>query len=329
MNLSPLFWILGLLAAFGIIFLALGKRARTRLAKQYPPIGQMIDIGGYHLHMHVEGEGTPTVIFDAGAGGIGLSWELLRPVIAKVIRVVEYDRAGLGWSDPSPKPRRADIMVDELHTLLKNANIEAPYILTGHSLGGVVARQFAAKYPDEVAGLVMVDSAHEQQMKRFPEALVKMMSSMKGMMSIMKLMGRLGVFALKPGLITIGDNGKLSNELVNQMRGVMSSSNSHADAMIAETESVNNAETQPISTLGDIPLTVISHGRLDENAVPQSLGQQVRDDYEAAWQKLQAEIASLSTHGRLIVAERSGHNIIFDQPEIVAESILEMVGKIR
>jgi hypothetical protein len=79
------------------------------------------------------------------------------------------------------------------------------------------------------------------------------------------------------------------------------------------------------STLGDLPLTVISHGQLDANAVPPSLGQQVRDEYEAAWQRLQVEITSLSTRGRRIVAERSGHNVIFDQPEIVIESILEMV----
>lgn len=329
MNISLLFLTLILLAVSMGIFLTLAAHTKSRLQRQYPPIGQMVDIGGYRLHMHVEGEGTPTVIFEAGAGGIGLSWELVRPAIAKATRVVTYDRAGLGWSDPSPKPRRADIMAEELHTMLKNANIEGPFILAGHSLGGVVARQFAAKYPDEVAGLVMVDSAHEQQMKHFPETLVKMMSSMKSMMSIMKLMGRLGIFALMPSLVTIGDNGKLSSELVNQMRGVMASSNSHADALIAETESVNNAENQPISTLGDIPLTVISHGRLDENALPPSFGQAVRDEYEATWQKLQAEITSLSKHGRLIVAERSGHNIIFDQPEIVVEYILEMMGKIR
>jgi pimeloyl-ACP methyl ester carboxylesterase len=154
MNLSPLFWTLSLLAVSIILFLTLASRAKARLKKQYPPIGQMVDIGGYRLHMHVEGEGTPTVILDAGAGGIGLSWELVRPAIAKVTRVVTYDRAGLGWSDPSPKPRKADVtMAEELHTMLVNANIPAPYILVGHSLGGPVARQFAAKYTNEVAGL--------------------------------------------------------------------------------------------------------------------------------------------------------------------------------
>jgi pimeloyl-ACP methyl ester carboxylesterase len=325
MNLTPLFWTLILIAVSISLFLTLAARARARLKQKYPPIGQMIDIGGYRLHLYIEGEGSHTVIFDAGAGAIGLSWELVRPAIAKTARVVTYDRAGLGWSDPSPHPRDAVTMALELHTMLTNANIKAPYVLVGHSLGGVVARHFAAKYPNKVAGLVMVDSAHEQQMKYFPEALVRMMNSMKVMFTVMGLLSKLGVFALKPGLVPIGDNGKLPGEWSAQMQSVMASSTSHAEAMIAESESAYSAETQPISTLGDVPLTVVSHGQLDANAVPPALGQQVRAEYEAAWQMLQAQITSLSTRGRHIVAERSGHNIMFEQPEIVVESILGML----
>ena len=103
------------------------------------------------------------------------------PAVAKVTRVVAYDRAGLGWSEPSPYPRDAATMALELHTMLSNADIKAPYILVGYSLGGVVARQFAAEYPNEVAGLVMVDSAHEQQMQHFPEALVKRVADRQGL----------------------------------------------------------------------------------------------------------------------------------------------------
>lgn len=325
MDLSPLFWTLILLAVSTGIFLTAAVRAKARLKKQYPPIGQMIDIGGFHLHMHVEGEGTHTVILEAGAGGIGLSWELVRPAIAKVARVVTYDRAGLGWSEPSPHPRDASTMALELHTMLVNANIAGPYILVGHSLGGPVTRHFAAKYPNEVAGLVMVDSAHEQQMKYFPDAMVKMANSMKTMMGIMKLMNKLGVFALRPGLVQIGDHGKLSPELAAHMQGVMASSESHLETMVAESENIFAAQTHPVSTLGALPLTVISHGQLDANAVPPSLGQHVRDEYESAWQTLQAKITSLSTRGRCVVAERSGHNIMYDQPEIIVEAILEML----
>jgi pimeloyl-ACP methyl ester carboxylesterase len=329
MNLSVVFWIVGLLAVSIGVLLAAGARARARLKKQYPPIGRMIDMGGYRLHIHVEGEGTPTVVFEAGAGGLGLSWELVRSVVAKVTRVVVYDRAGLGWSEPGPGPRAADGMAEELHLLLRKANIPGPYILVGHSLGGPIARQYAVKYPQEVVGLVMVDSAHEQQMRHFPEPLVRMANSMKGMLGIMKLMSKTGLYALRPTLSPIGDSGHLSSELRDQMRGVMAANDSHAETLIAETESVFSAAIRPVSTLGDLPLIVIRHGQLDVNAVPPSLGPQVRDDYERAWEELQAEIASLSTRGRLVVAEKSGHNIIYDEPEIIVQAVLEILTTTR
>jgi pimeloyl-ACP methyl ester carboxylesterase len=242
-----------------------------------------------------------------------------------VTRVVIYDRAGLGWSDPSPRPRRADIMAEELHTLLSNSGSSGPYILVGHSLGGAVARQFASKYPDKVAGLVMVDAAHEQQVKHFPEPLVKMLDKMKGMVGLMRGVGRSGVFALNPKMAPADDLSKLPGQSAEKIRAVIASSKSHIETTIAETLSVIAAETQPVKSLGDLPLTVISHGQLDANAVPPSLGSEVRDEYEHAWQQLQREIASLSTRSRQIVAERSGHNIIFDEPEIIIESILEMI----
>ena len=152
MNLLPLLWTLLLLAVTTGIFLTAATRAKARLKKQYPPIGQTIDIGGYRLRMHAEGEGTPTVILDAGAGGIGLSWELVRPALAKVTRLVTYDRAGLGWSDALPLPQDAAQFARELHTLLKNANVPGPYVLVGHSLGGFIVRIFARDYASEVRG---------------------------------------------------------------------------------------------------------------------------------------------------------------------------------
>lgn len=329
MNFMPLFWTLGLLAVLVSIFLVSGRLAKARLRKQYPPIGQMVDMGGYRLHMHVEGQGNPTVVLESGAGGIGLAWELVRPALAQVTRVVTYDRAGLGWSDPSPHARDAATMAEELHALLKNAQIPGPYILAGHSLGGPVARQFAARYPEEMAGLVMVDSAHEQQAKRFPARLVKMLEGMKPMIPLMKLVGRTGIFALNPKLVPAEDLSKLPGQTVEQIRGVLAASDSHLETTLDETLNVITARTQPVSTLGDLPLTVISHGRLDANAVPPSLGPEVREEYERAWQELQREITALSTQGRQIVAERSGHNVIFDQPELVIQCILEMIGSTR
>ena len=131
----------------------------------YPPPGKLVDIGGYRLHINCTGEGGPAVILDSGLGGNSLEWTLVQPKLAKFTRVCSYDRAGQGWSDESPLIRTSQNIVDELHTLLHKAEVPEPYILVGHSSGGINMRLYASYYPNEVAGVVLVDSAHEDQLK--------------------------------------------------------------------------------------------------------------------------------------------------------------------
>lgn len=117
-----------------------------------PPIGRLVDIGGYRLHLACQGKGSPTVVMEAAIGETGLLWSLVQPAVAQTTRACVYDRAGLGWSDPSPSPRTAAVMVEELHTLLATAEVPGPYVLVGHSFGGLLVRLHAARYPQEVAG---------------------------------------------------------------------------------------------------------------------------------------------------------------------------------
>jgi hypothetical protein len=114
-----------LLIAVGVV-LILGTRAKAALKTKYPPIGQMVDVGGYKLHLYCQGTGSPTVVMDAGTGTTGLYWSLVQPEIAKSVRTCVYDRAGYGWSEKSPQPRSVDTMVNELHSLLTNANVAGP-----------------------------------------------------------------------------------------------------------------------------------------------------------------------------------------------------------
>ena len=118
---------------------------------------EMVDIGGYRPCVQCAGEGTPTVVIDAGLSDGLNEWAALLPHVAAFTRVCAYDRAGVGKSDPGPKPRTSQQMVTELRVLLHKAHIEGPYVLVGHSLGGLNAQLYAAEYPNEVAGLVLVD----------------------------------------------------------------------------------------------------------------------------------------------------------------------------
>jgi sugar lactone lactonase YvrE len=137
-------------------------------AKASPPPGTKVDVGGYSLYIHCSGQGSPTVILDAGYGGTSGNWGYIQPKIAQSTRVCSYDRAGLGYSDPRPSGIQGDgtQIVKELNTLLLKAHIDGPYILIGHSMGGMELRLYAYTYPHDVAGMVLVDSSHEDQCQR-------------------------------------------------------------------------------------------------------------------------------------------------------------------
>jgi pimeloyl-ACP methyl ester carboxylesterase len=151
-----------LAALIGLVF-ATGASARAKLKAKYPPSGQMVDLGGYKLHLYCQGAGSPTVVMESGLGDFSLIWALVQPEVAQSTRICAYDRAGFGWSESSPRPRTAENIVEELHALLQQADIASPYVLVGHSMGGVYVRLYAHKYPDEVTGMVLVDSSHEEQ----------------------------------------------------------------------------------------------------------------------------------------------------------------------
>src|SRR4029450_4906750 len=126
-------------------------------AKAYPMPGQLIDVGGHRLHLSCTGAGTPTGVREPGAGGMSSILGWIAPPVARDTRVCVYDRAGRGWSEPADTPQDGAQIATDLHTLLRRGHVPGPYVPPGHSFGGLYVLTFAARYPDEVAGMVLVD----------------------------------------------------------------------------------------------------------------------------------------------------------------------------
>jgi pimeloyl-ACP methyl ester carboxylesterase len=155
------------LALIGAIYQAIGTEIYRRI---YPPPGELVDVGGHSLHINCVGEGSPTVILEAGSGATSVDWANIQPEVANTTRVCAYDRAGSGWSEPGPEPGDPQQIAGELHTLLGNAGIDGPYVLVGHSFGGLYVLMYDDLYPNEVEGMVLVDSSHPEQSTRTAES---------------------------------------------------------------------------------------------------------------------------------------------------------------
>src|SRR5215211_2968265 len=180
------------LAVIGAIYQVVATQIDQRT---YPPPGEMVDVGTHSLHINCIGQGSPKVILEAANFGMSAHWVRVQQQLAKTTRVCAYDRAGMGWSEPGPEPRDAKQISSELHTLLKGADTGGPYVLVGHSYGGLYARMYAARYPKQVAGVVLVDSSHPEQFTRSEEGRAMYVQNRR-LGAILPLLTRLGVIRL-------------------------------------------------------------------------------------------------------------------------------------
>jgi pimeloyl-ACP methyl ester carboxylesterase len=313
-----------------------GGRAKQRLAAQYPPPGQMVDVGGYRMHIHCQGharrDGGPTVVMDAAIGEPSLSWGSVPEQVAAFAPVCTYDRAGLGWSEASPQPRLASNIVAELHTLLTQAAVKPPYVLVGHSMGGLYACLYAHEHRDEVAGLVLVDSAHEEQDLRPPESMVKQgrisHRVAAGLFGFFRMVNSMGLLALMPGTVSKLWFGAIPDENRQSYIGLVCSGTRSFDSAAREFkaswDSLSQIRARRIRSLGDIPLVVLSRGR-SEIAPASETSWTDAEKFDAAHIEMQTELAALSPQGKLIFTGEGSHYIQIDQPELVVEAIREVV----
>ncbi len=316
-----------LLCLVGLIWIR-GSRAQAELRAEYPPPGEMVDIGGYRLHIYCQGSGSPTVILDAGLGDFSPIWDLVQPEVAQSVRVCAYDRAGLGWSERGPHARTVPNIVDELHALVAGAGIEGPYVLVGHSMGGLYVRAYAAQYPHEVSGMVLVDAPHEEQRSRYPKAFTdaeqRLWNQMIGILVVPRLLNSIGFLAMYPDEYPIETVPSLPPSTRETYVAVLLSHPAYFATVSEQYASIvdnfDQVRAMNITTLGDIPLVVLY---ADELEIPDSfaLTSKEIDQVQAAWHQAQAELAALSPQGEVVVAEESTHYIQFDQPELVIEAI--------
>lgn len=280
----------------------------TRLDENnYKPSGQIVSIDGREVHFNCTGEGSPTVILEAGLGGGSVDWELVQGDAAKFTRVCSYDRAGIAWSSSGENPRNADRVAAELHRFLEIAKIAPPYVLAGHSIGGIYVQLFAARHPDEVMGIVLVDSSHPDQLTGIPgiPAFVPY---------AIKTTAPFGAARLVNAIEEVP--ARVSPEMQAKRAALYSSIRSaftNADEMAAVADSLTDLRATPLS-LGDKPLIVLSRGNSDGST----------PEIEAKWRELQTDLVKLSLNGKQIIAAKSGHYIHFAEPELVVEAIREI-----
>jgi pimeloyl-ACP methyl ester carboxylesterase len=322
--------------------LSVAQRAARNQA--YPPPGKLVDVGGYRLHLNTTGQGTPTVVLIAGAGDFSLDWSLVQPAISKFTRVCSYDRAGLAWSDLGPTPRTMHQDAAELHTLLKHARLKAPYVLVGHSLGGLIARIFAAQYPQEVAGLVLVDSTTENTTLNYQGKLVRVRESAKG-----RLIPPVQTMASSPPRPPTADDHKQAEfnrqvfgspkieapfdklPLRAQRMRLWALNNPKLSAATddyfpEELQAMYVTRARTHNPLGNIPLIVLIAGKAEKPS----------DSSTEEWNRLvkekreqEMELANLSTNSKVIIAEKSGHHIQLDEPQLVVDAIRRVIESVR
>ena len=279
-------------------------------ARAYPPPGQLVDIGGHRLHLSCTGSGSPTVVLEPGlaASSADMSW--IAPVVAHDTRVCVYDRAGRGWSDPTDGPQDADHIAADLHTLLTEAHADGPYVLAGHSFGGLYVRDFAAQFPDEVAGLVLLDSTASRVR---PSAVNAQAPTVGRVLTVVPAVAHLGVGRI----IANSDYESLPPDIQAEARANASTSRQLASTLQEYREGATSVQqASALTDLGDKPLIVLT----------------ADTGHNPTWQSAQDRLATLSTNSLHRTAADTTHvSMLRDQADSAAASqaIRDVVTSLR
>lgn len=337
--------VLVLITAAMLVCISTAAKAQSvSPAPPSPPPGKLIDMGGWRLHLNCTGEvsdSQPTVVLEAGVGDFSVEWSLVQPRVARFARACSYDRAGSAWSDLGPRPRTMHQIVWELHTLLEKAGERGPYLLVGHSWGGMLVQVYAMTYPADVAGMVLVDSGHEHGIwtlvngkpVRLAETAtgraippVKTSDPLResdippaARSQIEAAARQMGPRANEPPRNKLpADAQRMRTWALSQLKLYAATDN----PFDAEELAGMIAEKKKEHPLGDIPLVVLTRG-MPEDQGPG--GKAAEDEHK----RNQAELVSLSRIGKQVFAAHSRHHIQLDEPELVVTSIRNVLAATR
>jgi pimeloyl-ACP methyl ester carboxylesterase len=311
--LYPVFGVLAL-AAVGGGYQTVQEAVDTNA---YPMPGQLIDVGGHRLHLHCTGSGSPTVVLQPGGGDFSSAMAWIAPAVASQIRVCVYDRPGRGWSEPAASPQDATQIATDLHTLLQRGNVARPYVLAGHSFGGLYVLTYADRYPDDVAGMVLVDSTNPATEADPENATAYDAGSYD---AATDRVAALGAAAARVGLVRLlgsFDYGELPAQSRDEVRAKTATAE-YASGWIDEFVQANasGAEAAMLTDFGDKPLVVLTAGA----------------ETDATHDAAQTKLAALSTNSSHRVVDGASHpGLIFDEQyaKVTTQAVLDVVDSVR
>jgi pimeloyl-ACP methyl ester carboxylesterase len=301
--------------AFPLLLLSLSAAAIADLDP--PPPGAHVWVGDHRLHLNCQGSGSPTVVFESGLGGSSLDWVLVQPAVATRTRACTYDRAGYAWSDAGPLPRNDVSIISDLNHLLSNGSVAGPYVLVGHSLGGLIVQRYAQQNPNRVAGLVLIDATHEDQLRRLEQAAVASARARA------RARGWTATVAWESAIV-------VPEGLPEEVRVVAQAFSARVRSMVTRRSEMgyllqSSRGDGPTGALPDVPLVVISH-RIIDGAADASASDAAR---AAIWMDMQRDLARRAQRSRHVIARTPGHYVQVLEPGTVIDAIHDVVDQHR
>ncbi len=302
--------------------------AHDRFVAAHPAPGRLYDVNGYKMHLWCVGSGSPTIVMDAGLGGSSEHWQRVQPELAKTTRVCSYDRAGLGWSEPQPGPRDSDHIVEQLHDLLKVADISEPMVLMGHSGAGFFMREYATKYPQHIVGMIMVDVGSPRLQLRGSKEL-QAENNFKipwGKIISADLLVNAGVLRLAGKCTHPDDTRNWGDRVVQaEMECYPPLGTDVAELKSVAADGEETWQTGPFA----FPILIFSETWSDPKMVPHFSSHKLDVESMQMWDDMQEELKRLSPDNRRIIVANTGHMIMAQRPEVLLKEVPPFIERIR